>query len=140
MAKAHPALGRIFGVEWLAQFIRYGAVGVVVTLIAVAAYWLMAAQTGIAPLAANFLAYLLAVALGYLLHSRFSFRGHGARDNLARTGGRFVVVSLVSLGLNSLWVWIATGLLAGPVWWPIPAMVVVTPVVVFILNRKWVFA
>jgi hypothetical protein len=46
------------------------------------------------------------VLVGYVVHSRWSFRGHGRRDNLARTGGRFVIVSLVSFGLNQFWVWL----------------------------------
>lgn len=139
-----PVMKRLFAGDselaaLVAQFARYGVVGVFVTALGVAAYWILATPVGIAPLLANFCAYLVAVAVGYVSHSRFSFRGHGSRNNLARTGGRFVVVSILSLGLNSLWVWTGTGLLHGPTWWPIPAMVFITPVVVFILNRKWVF-
>ena len=126
-------------VALVAQFARYGLVGIGVTIVGVSAYWLLATPLGVAPLLANLFAYMISVAIGYGLHSRFSFRGHGSRDNLSRTGGRFMIVSLVSLGLNSLWVWIATGLFDGPTWWPVPAMVFVTPVIVFILNRKWVF-
>ena len=51
-------------------------------------------------------ASLAAVLVGYVVHSRWSFRGHGRRDNLARTGGRFFAVSLVSFALNQLWVWL----------------------------------
>lgn len=122
-----------------AQFARYGAVGLGVTLLGAAIYWLCAAPLGVAPLLANFVAYLVMVAVGYGLHSGYSFRGHGERGALARTGGRFLVVSWVSLALNSLWVWIATEAMAGPDWWPIPAMILVTPVVIFWLNRSWVF-
>lgn len=122
-----------------AQFARYGAVGLGVTLLGAGVYWLCAALLGVAPLIANLIAYGVMVTIGYALHSGYSFRGQGARDDLKRTGGRFLVVSWISLGLNSLWVWIATGLLAGADWWPIPAMIFVTPVVIFWLNRKWVF-
>lgn len=122
-----------------AQFARYGVVGLGVTLLGAGVYWVAAAPLGIAPLLANVIAYLVMVAIGYALHSAYSFKGHGARGDPKRTGGRFLVVSWVSLGLNSLWVWIATGWLGGADWWPIPAMVFVTPVVIFWLNRKWVF-
>ena len=65
-------------------------------------------------------------------------RLQGGQD--AARSVRFFVVSMVSLGLNELWIWILTGWLHGDKWWPIPAMVFVTPAVVFVLNRKWVFA
>src|SRR3546814_10191815 len=96
---------------------------------------------GVHPLIANVLAYLLCVAIGYLLHSRWSFRGHGGRDNVARRTSRFFLVSLVSFGLNSVFVWILTGpLLDGPTWWPVVPMLFVTPFVTFPLNSRWVFA
>lgn len=123
----------------ISQFLRYGLVGVGVTVLGVLAYWIIATPLGVQPLLANLFAYLIAVVVGYFLHSHYSFQGHGTRDNPGRTVGRFLIVSFVSLALNSFWIWIATGLLGGPTWWPVPAMVFVTPVVVFTLNRQWVF-
>ena len=57
-----------------------------------------------------------------------------------RRTGRFFIVSLVSLGLNSLFVGVLTGPLDGPTWWPVIPMLFVTPLVTFYLNRQWVFA
>lgn len=126
-------------VELFGQLWRYGMTGGLVTALGAGAYWLAATFADIAPLIANLLGYAVAVAAGYVLHSRWSFRGHGRRDNLARTTSRFLLVSLVSLGLNSLWVWALTEPLAGPTWWPVVPMLLVTPFVTFALNRKWVF-
>ena len=54
------------------------------------------------------------------------------------TAAKFFVVSLISLGLNSLWVALITGPLGlGPAW-PLLPMLFVTPAVTFILNRQWV--
>ena len=128
------ALGPLLG-----QLIRFGMVGGFVTALGVAAYWVPATFFGVAPLLANLLGYAVAVAFGYVLHSRVSFRGHGSRDNIARRTGRFFVVSLVSLGLNSLFVGVLTGPLDGPTWWPVIPMLFVTPLVTFYLNRQWVF-
>jgi len=121
------------------QFIRFGMVGGFVTVLGVAAYYVPATYMGVAPLLANLLGYAVAAALGYIMHSRISFRGHGSRDRPAQRTGRFVIVSLISLGLNSLWVGVLTGPLAGPTWWPVIPMVFVTPIVTFSLNRQWVF-
>ncbi len=125
--------------EVLLQFLRYGIAGGFVTLIGVAVYWLCATHLGQAPLLATLFAYLVAVAIGYVAHSRFSFKGHGARDNSLKTTSRFFAGSLLSYALNSLFVWIMTGLLQGPAWWGIPPMVFVTPIIIFFVNRHWVF-
>ena len=61
---------------------------------------------------------------------------------MERDGGtaiKFVIVSLISLGLNSLWVYLITGPFEmGPAW-PIVPMLFVTPAVTFTLYRQWVF-
>lgn len=124
----------------LGQLIRFGMTGGFVTLLGIGVYMAAATIVDVAPLIANLLAYAVAVTVGYVMHSRFSFRGHGRRDNVARTTSRFFIVSMVSLGLNSLFVWGLTGPMGGPDWWPTIPMLFVTPLVTFSLNRRWVFA
>ncbi len=125
--------------EVLGQVIRFGLVGGFVTALGAGAY-LVAALAGVAPLLANLLAYAVAMASGYVLHSKVSFRGHGSRDNPAQRSLRFVTVSLISFALNSLFVWTMTAPLSWPVWTPVIPMLFVTPLVTFTLNRRWVFA
>lgn len=126
----------------LAQVARYGVVGLGVTLAQAAVYWLLATLGHIHSQIANVAGYLVAVALGYVLHGRITFRnaarpeGGGAQ---AARGARFVAVSLLSLALNALWVWLCVSWRGWPTWTPIPAMLFVTPAVVFVLNRQWVF-
>ncbi len=45
----------------------------------------------------------------------------------------------MSYALNALWVWLCVTHMRWPEWSPIPAMLFVTPAVVFGLNRQWVF-
>lgn len=125
--------------EVFGQVIRFGLVGGFVTALGAGAY-LVAALAGVAPLLANVLAYAIAMASGYVLHSKVSFRGHGSRDNPAQRTLRFVTVSLISFALNSLFVWTMTAPLGWPVWTPVVPMLFVTPLVTFTLNRRWVFA
>jgi len=125
--------------EMLGQLIRFGLVGGFVTALGAGVY-LAAALTGVAPLVANVLAYLTAVATGYVLHSKVSFRGHGSRDNPAQRTFRFAIVSLISFAFNSAFVWTMTSPLGWPVWTPVIPMLCVTPLVTFTLNRRWVFA
>ncbi|HEX5184930.1 MAG TPA: GtrA family protein [Allosphingosinicella sp.] len=124
----------------LVQLIRFGLVGGFVTALGAAAYWVPATFLGVPPLVANVIGYIVAAGIGYVLHSKVSFRGHGSRDNPVRRTGRFLIVSLISLGLNSLFVWALTGPLHGPTWWPVVPMLFATPLVTFALNRHWVFA
>ena len=139
---AKPLLDRLTPEQraFVAQFLRYALTGGFVTFIGAGAYWIWATPFHYHPLVATVIAYVVSMALGYVLHSRYSFRGHGEGGRHAARTVKFVAVSLVSLALNSTWVWLLTGWLRGPTWWPIPAMVFVTPVIVFALNRKWVFA
>lgn len=127
-------------VELLGQLVRYVFTGGLVTLVHLGIYWGLAEHRLATPLLANIAAQVVSTTLGYNLHSRWSFRGHGTRDNLARTGGRFLAVTAIGFLLNSAWVWLFTGVLGGAVWWPMPAMAIATPLIIFWLNRRWVFA
>lgn len=120
------------------QLVRFVISGGIVTALGVAVYALVALVFHWDPQLANLLAYLAAMATGYVMHSRWSFRGHGTRS--AATSVKFVVVSLVSLAMNSGWIALITGPLGLSPAWPILPMLFVTPAVTFLLNRKWVFA
>jgi putative flippase GtrA len=125
--------------EMAGQLVRYGLTGGLASIVNIGVYHMLAAG-GMDPNLAWTFGFLAAVLVGYVVHSRWSFRGHGRRDNLARTGGRFFAVSLVSFALNQLWVWLLVRHFALPLWSPYPLVLGVTPLIVFSLNRRWVFA
>lgn len=121
------------------QIIRYGIVGGSVTALQAAIYWLLAEHFGWHPQLANVAGYICAVVAGYFAHGAITFRDRRSDPAPAARMIRFVAVSLLSLALNALWVWLTVTVLRYPVWAPIPMMAVVTPAVVFVLNRQWVF-
>lgn len=121
------------------QLVRFILTGGFVTVLGAAVYAIPSTFFGVPPLLANVGAYVVAATIGYVMHSRWSFRGHGARDDLGRTGGRFLIVSLISFALNSLWVWLLTDALNLAPWTAVIPMIFVTPAVTFTLNRQWVF-
>jgi putative flippase GtrA len=125
--------------EITGQLVRYGLTGGLASLVNIGVYWVLAANL-MDPNLAWTVGFLAAVLVGYVVHSRWSFRGHGRRDSLTRTGGRFFAVSLVSFALNQLWVWLLVRHFALPLWAPYPLVLGVTPLIVFSLNRRWVFA
>jgi putative flippase GtrA len=128
-----PERRAIFG-----QLLRFLVSGGIVTALGVGVYALVALALRWHPQLGNFLAYVTAMATGYLLHSRWSFRDHGG-ERSSGTLARFVTVSLISLGLNSFWVWLLTEPFRLSPAWPIVPMLFVTPLVTFTLNRQWVF-
>ena len=125
--------------EIAGQLVRYGLSGGLASIVNIGVYWVLAAN-GMDPNLAWAIGFVAAVILGYVIHSRWSFQGYGRRDNIARTGGRFVIVSLVSFALNQLWVWLLVQHFDLPLWAPYPLVLGVTPLIVFALNRRWVFA
>jgi putative flippase GtrA len=125
--------------EVLGQLVRYALTGGLASFVNIGVYWALAAG-GMDPNLAWTIGFLAAVAVGYVVHSRWSFQGHGRRDNLARTGGRFFLVALVSFAINQLWVWLLVQYLDLPLWAPYPLVLGVTPLIIFSLNRRWVFA
>lgn len=121
------------------QLFRYGLVGGGVTALQAAVYWLLAEKGHWNPQLANLAGYGCAVVTGYFAHGAITFRGDEKEGHSAARMARFIAVSLLSLGLNALWVWLTVTVLHGPLWSPIPLMGFVTPIVVFVLNRQWVY-
>ena len=122
------------------QVVRYGIVGIGVTLFQIVLYNLLIGAGHQKPLIANTLATAAAMVVGYTIHSRFTFDGHGARASELRAIFRFIVTNgIVGLAANSFWVWLFTAALHLSPHWPSVPMFCVTPAILFTLNRKWVF-
>lgn len=122
----------------IAQLVRFVISGAFVTALGVVVYAVVALLLRWHPQLGNFLAYVVAAGTGYVMHSEWSFRDHGAERTHA-TKIRFVIVSIISYALNSFWVWLLfTRLHLGRAA-PIAPMLFVTPGVTFFLNRQWVF-
>lgn len=128
----------LFQNEAVTQLLRFAIAGVGVTAFSIVIYLFYAMTLHTDPLLANAVSHVAGVALGYSLHSRWSFRESATQD--ATSLWRFAIASGLAFALNSLWVWIGTSLLALPAWTPVPAMMFVTPLTSFALNRWWVFA
>ncbi len=126
--------------EILGQLVRFGLAGVLLTLLVAGGYWVMATFLGVEPMLSLTLNYVVVTGIGYWLHSRFSFRGHGSRDNEAVRTARFFAVNTIGFLVNQLFVWLLVKQLGGPTWWPVLPILFVTPLVTFALNRRWVFA
>jgi putative flippase GtrA len=134
LAVLHPA----FASEAFDQLVRYAVAGLAVTCFAAAIYTAAAALFGVPPLVANAISALCGVTASYAVHRHWSFAPEcdGGEAGMIL---RFLIGAAFAFTLNSLWVWLATGLLHLPPIAPVPAMILVTPFASFLLNRYWVF-
>jgi len=127
-----------FQSETFGQLVRFAVVGFSLAALYSAIYWYLATYV-MPPVAAVLIAFLVAVSIGFVLHSRWSFRGHGARED-RRMKIKFLLVQASGLVLNEAFTWVLTGpLFHGPTWWPLVPAIFVTPLATFLLNRQLVF-
>jgi putative flippase GtrA len=126
------------GNETLGQLVRFAIVGFSLAAVYSAIYWYLATFV-MAPVLAVVIAFLVAVSIGFVLHSRWSFRGHGRRED-NRLKVKFLLVQASGFLMNEVFTWVLTGpLVHGPTWWPLIPAIFVTPLATFALNRQLVF-
>lgn len=124
------------------QLVRFGVAGLASSAIYSAVYlpltfWLLPtrlAWVAVPP------AFLVAVTCGYVMHSGWSFRGHGGRDGAGARRVKFLVVQSIGMLLNAGYAWVLSGLMHQPAWVALIPAILVTPIVTFAINRQWVFS
>jgi putative flippase GtrA len=119
------------------QLVRYGVNGSIVTGLYSVVLLTLDSWSALPVQLCNVAGYLAAVCLGYFLHSRVTFRNHGTRDRASQI--RFALASLPSLALNTFWVWLLIEALKWPHWTIYVPIWCVTPIMLFAVNRWWVF-
>lgn len=123
----------------LGQVIRFGIVGLLLTLCVAGCYWAVTDLFHVDPMVSMTLVYGVFTGIGYVSHSRVSFRGHGRRDRTHIRTVRFLVTNGLGFLSNQFFIWVLVKQLGGPTWWPILPIIFVTPALTFTLNRRWVF-
>ena len=124
----------------IGQLVRFGVSGVALTLLVAGGYWAVADLLNVDPNLSLLIVFLIVSALGYVLHSRWSFKDHGSRENPHLRTARFMITNSLGFLSNQFFVWFFVKHLGGETWWAIPPIVLVTPILTFTLNRKWVFS
>lgn len=123
------------------QLVRFGIAGGLSTLIYSAVYLPLTAF--VLPRARAVWAvppsFLVAVTCGFFLHSRWSFKGQGARSSGPAQQAKFVGVQASGMALNALVTWIGTAQLGLAPWVPLLPAVALATIVTFLLNKYLVF-
>ena len=118
------------------QYIRFAGVGAAATAVHIVLFAALIELLQISALVANLAAFGAALLLSFVGHCRWTFR---LQDGHWRALGRFTVIAVLGLGLNSA---IAYGIADRLNWhyaYAVVAMVTATPVALFLLSRCWAF-
>lgn len=133
-----PTVALLLAKPAVRQLIRYVFAGLCVTQFAALVYSLLVWFAGVDPLLANVMSTGCGLALGYTVHSRWTF-ANPDRPNESWQVGRFLVASLFAFLVNTFWVWTLVKGAHLPALAPVPLMMLATPWLSFLLNRYWVF-
>jgi putative flippase GtrA len=123
----------------LGQIIRFGISGVALTVLALSLAWGFEKLVTPDPNLAFFYSFILSSMVGYVLHSRYSFRGHGSRDRPHIRTAQFFASNMLGFISNQFFVWLIRKYFGLPFWVEIIPVLFITPMITFTLNRKWVF-
>src|SRR3569623_682889 len=85
------------------QLVRFALVGFFLAGVYSAIYWYLATYVMPAMLAVV-IAFLVAVSIGFVMHSRWSFRGHGKRED-RRMKAKFFIVQTSGFLLIEAFTW-----------------------------------
>lgn len=121
------------------SFLAFSAVGMLITVLSASTYWLIVSNFGLDANLSLLIVFVIFTVLGHLLHGLVSFRSQTKGVLIGRSFRRFIVVNMIGFALNQLFVYGIVKYLDLPVWGPIFPMVLVTPAIIFVLSRFWVF-
>lgn len=123
------------------QVCRFGIVGLGATFIHIGVFTLLVEMGAATPMAANVLAFIPAFFASFYCHMVWTFRSHpgGLHWDLIWPMGKFLLVALFGLGLNSFGVHLVTDIIRIEYYYSALFFLFVTPGVLFLLNKFLVF-
>jgi|GEM_PF-2028320 len=120
------------------KFLKFAGVGGAATAVHSSCYLTLVAVFNVEGQLSNFLGFLLALSVSYIGHRYWTFSNEKIRSEL-RTKFKFSASSLLSLGLNALWVYLTVECFSLSSEYSVIGIIFVTPLIVFLVLKKWVF-
>ena len=119
------------------RFVRFGAVGVIATLVHIVVFCVLAEAFYVPPVVAAAPSFVLATLVSYGLNRIWTFSSHG--DHRAQLI-KYFVVALLGLALNMAITYVVVDILHQ--WYGIALFLVVSvlPILTYSLNHRWTFA
>jgi putative flippase GtrA len=115
---------------------RFGLVGSTATATHILTVLLLVEWGGRAPLAANFIAFAMAVLVSFWGHYHWTFK---AATPYSSAFPRFFVIAVLGLGLNQTIMFSAVTLLTLDYRLGLTAVITMIPALSFIANKFWAF-
>ncbi|MGX6604161.1 GtrA family protein [Micromonosporaceae bacterium Da 78-11] len=119
-----------------ARLVRYGISGGASAGTHFGVLLALAEGLHVRPVLASTIGFLASILVSYALQHAWVFRSSAGH---AAAGGRFLTVTAIAFGLNTVILWLGTEVLPGP--YPVvQAVALVTiPVVNYSINSRWTF-
>lgn len=117
------------------QFLKFGAVGILNTLISVVAYNILV-LIGLNYIISNISGYTLGVLNSYYWNKNWVFKSGSKRNRIFL---KFIAVNVISLGLNTLFLYILVDTLNFHSVISQLIATVIGMIINFVLNKKWAF-
>lgn len=121
------------------QFVKFVICGGIVTVFATALYLIFAELIKLDQYLANGISWVLAVSLGFFLHSSWTFSETKVRDK-PQALVKFFSASFGTMLINMFWIWLLVDQIHLDTWTPAVPMFAVTPFATFAINKLWVFS
>jgi len=118
------------------QFVRFGLIGVVSTLVHVAVALILHHFFGFSPLWSNAMAFMTAWMVSYVGNWVWTFE---AATTHSHSAPRFFIVAAGGFALNQLIVLITSEWWGWPFWLALVPVVMIVPLVGFIASRYWAY-
>ena len=118
------------------QLLRFGAIGVVSTVVHVIVALILHHLFGVSPLWSNAGAFFTAWMISYAGNWVWTFE---ANTTHAHSAPRYLVVALGGFALNQLIVFVATTWLNWPFWLALIPVVMIVPSIGFVASRYWAY-
>ncbi len=127
--------------SWATQFIRFGLVGATATIMHVTLYVSLIEFLTVEPVLSNVIAFMSSVAISFVGHAQWTFRNEfKTRSKSAHIMLlQFISGAVLGLILNTAFVAILVTTLGLSYAWAIPCFVVITPFILYVINKIWVF-
>ena len=95
----------------IAQFMKFGVVGVIAFVIDYGLLALLTEAFGVNYLVSATVSFTVSVVFNYVASMRYVFRAQGGHESPVREFVIFVVLSVIGLGVNDLLMWLGSSVL-----------------------------
>ncbi|MDX5585377.1 MAG: GtrA family protein [Aureibaculum sp.] len=120
------------------EIIKFAGVGILATLTHSSVYLAYLKFFDSSPQLGNLLGFFVAVIVSYTGQRYWTFSQKNVKNELA-SKIKFVISSITSLVLNAFWVYLTVNWFVLPPEYSVVGILFLTPIIIFILLKYWVF-